>query len=206
MERQEACLDRKITNLDISLDRHLSMLSDVKLVMIMVDTDSYEHDQIQVVRLMNLVENKTREANLSRAKACNSVLSGIDHRTHGNRSQANIILRKVERWLERGDMMNAEITEHSSQIEECNNRILMAECQSRQASTAKRDLEYDIIGIQYHLFNARRHHEELKRSFEANRKFFLQLRDEEERFGLVSISESEYWSALRDIFSECHKV
>ena len=58
MERQEACLDRKITNLDISLDRHLSMLSDVKLVMIMVDTDSYEHDQNQVVGLMNLVENK----------------------------------------------------------------------------------------------------------------------------------------------------
>ena len=74
---------------------------------------------------------------------------------------------------------------------EFNNRIQVAECQGRRALAVKRDLEYDIIGIQYHLFNAWRHREELKRSFEANRKLFLQLRDEEERFGLVSISESD---------------
>ena len=56
---------------------------------------------------------------------------------------------------------------------------------------------FGIIGIQYHLFTARSHREELKQSFEANRKIFLQLRDEEERFGLVSISESDEADDLR---------
>ena len=59
-------------------------------------------------------------------------------------------------------------------------------------------MEYNIIGIQYHLFTARRHRKELKRSFEANRTLFLQLRDECERFGLVSISESDEEYDLRN--------
>ena len=42
MERQEARLDRKITSLDSSLDRHLSMLSDAKQVIWMADYGSYE--------------------------------------------------------------------------------------------------------------------------------------------------------------------
>ena len=159
MERQKACLEWKIINLDCSLDTHQSMLSNVKQVMILDDTGCYEYDQIQLVRLRNHVENKTREAKLSRTKAMNCVLAGIDHRTHGNRSQANVILRKVERWLEEADMLDVEITEHSSQIEECNNRIQMAESQAMRASAVKRDLEYDIIGIQYHLFNSRRQRE-----------------------------------------------
>ena len=55
-----------------------------------------------------------------------------------------------------------------------------------------------MIGIQYHLFTARRHPEELKRSFEANRKLFLQLRDEWERFELVTESESDKADDLRN--------
>ena len=53
MERQEARLERKITSLDSSLDRHLSMLSDVRKVMLRADTGRYEYDQIQLVRLRN---------------------------------------------------------------------------------------------------------------------------------------------------------
>ena len=116
MEQQEARLERKITSLDSSLDRHLSMLSDAKQVIWMADTGRYEYDQDQLVRLMDHVETKIREAKLSRAKACNLVHSGIDHRTLGNRSQANVILRKVERWIEEADILDVEITEHSSQI------------------------------------------------------------------------------------------
>ena len=63
---------------------------------------------------MDQVETKTREANLSRAKANNLVLSGIDHRTHGNRTQANVILRKVECWIEEANILDVEIAEHSS--------------------------------------------------------------------------------------------
>ena len=173
------------------------MLSNVRQVMILDDTGCYEYNQNQFVRLMNHVENKTREAKLSRAKACNLVLAGIDHRTHGNRSQANVILRKVEPWLEEADILDVEITEHSSQIEECNNRIQMAKCQAIRTSTVKRDLEYDIIGIQYQLFTSRRQREEIRRDFEVNRKLFLQLREEEDRFGLVSVSESDEADELR---------
>ena len=91
----------------------------------------------------------------------------------------------MERWLEEADILDVERTEHSSQIEECNNGIQMAECQAIRTSTVKRDLEYDIIGIQYQLFSSRRQHEEIRRDFKANRKLFLQLREEEDRFGLV---------------------
>ena len=44
IEQQEARLDRKITSLDSSLDRHLSMLSDAKQVIWMADYGSYEYD------------------------------------------------------------------------------------------------------------------------------------------------------------------
>ena len=74
----------------------------------------------------------------------------------------------------------------------------MAEHQGRRAQTVKRDFEYDIIGIQFQLSTARRHREELQQRFEANRKLFLQLRDKCERFGLVSISESDEADDLRN--------
>ena len=112
--------------------------------------------------LVDQVEAKTREANMSKAKAYDLALSGIDHRTLGNRTQANQELRKVERWIEEATILDVEIAEHSSQLMRLNKRIKVAECQGRRAERVKRDLEYDIIGIQYHLFSARRHHEELK--------------------------------------------
>ena len=88
-------------------------------------------------------------------------------------------------------MLDGEIAEHSSQLMRLNKRIEVTERQARQVRAIKKDLEYNEIGIQYQLSVARRHREEFTRNFEANRKIFLQLRDEEERFGLVSISESD---------------
>ena len=123
-------------------------------------------------------------------------MSGIDHRIHGNRTKANRELRKVERWIEEATILDGEIAKHSSQIMRLNKRIEVAECQGRRAQAVKKDLEYDIIGIQYHLFTARRHREELKRSYEANRKLFLQLRDEFDRVELVTISESDEGDVL----------
>ena len=68
--------------------------------------------------------------------------------------------------------MDVEIAEHSRQLMRIDKRIEVAECHGRQEQAVKKDLEYNIIGIQYHLFNARRHCEELKPSFQANRNFF----------------------------------
>ena len=72
-----------------------------------------------------------------------------------------------------------------------NKRIEMAEHQRRRAQTIIREVEHDLNGVQLHLSTAQCHREELKWSYEANHILFLQLRDEEERYGLVSISESD---------------
>ena len=82
--------------------------------------------------------------------------------------ETELELIKVEHWIEEATMLDVEIAEHSSQLMRLNKRIEVAERQGRQAQAVKKDLEFDIIGIQYQLFTARRHHEELKRSFEAN--------------------------------------
>ena len=91
--------------------------------------------------LVDQVEAKTREANLSRAKAYNLVISGIDHRTHGNRIQANQELRKVERWIEEATILDVEIAENSSQLMRLIKRIEVAECQGRREQAVKKDLE-----------------------------------------------------------------
>ena len=141
MERQEACLDRKITILESDHDRHLSMLSDARQVILMADYDSYEYEQNQLVVLVDQVEAKTREANLSRAKAYDLALSGIDHRTHGNKTQVNQELRKVERWIDEATILDVEIAENSSQLMRLIKRIKVAECQGRREQAVKEDLE-----------------------------------------------------------------
>ena len=67
----------------------------------------------------------------------------------------------------------------------------MAEHQRRQAQAIIREVEYDLKAVQVHISTAERHREELQRSYEAIWVNFLQLREEEERYGLVSVSESD---------------
>ena len=196
MKRQGARLDRKIAILEGDNARHLIMLSDARKAILMADYGSYEYKQNLLVVLMDQVEAKTRKANLNRAKAYDLALSGIDNRTHGNRTRANQELRKMERWIDEATILGVEIAEHSSQLMRLNKPIEVAESQGRQAQAIKKNLEYDIIGIQYHLFTARRHREELKRSFEATRKLFLQLRDEFDQVELVTISQSDEGDVL----------
>ena len=117
------------------------MLSDARQVILLSDYGSYEYDQNQLVVLVDQVEAKTRKENLSRAKAYNLALSGIDHRTHGNRTRANQELRKVEHWIEEATILDAEIAEHSSQRMRPNKRIEVAEYQGRRAQAVKKDLE-----------------------------------------------------------------
>ena len=62
----------------------------------------------------------------------------------------------------------------------------------------KGDLERDIIGFRYQLYNSQRQLEEIKRDLKENRKLFLQLRDEEERLGMISVSESDEADKARE--------
>ena len=190
MEWQETRLERKIASLEQNLDDHLLMVSSV-VESIEMYKASYMRHQGQVTRLMHDAENKTREAERFRGMACNSVVMGIDHRTHGNKSQANSILRQVERWLQESDQLDLEVKEHSNRHEEWNREIQRAECLAVQHADCKRDLERDIIGFQYQLYNSQRQLEEIKRDFKGNWKLFLQLRDEVEWVGMISVSESD---------------
>ena len=62
----------------------------------------------------------------------------------------------------------------------------------------KGDLEQDIIGFRYQLYNSQRQLEGIKRDLKENRKLFLQLRDEEERLGMISVSESDEAAEARE--------
>ena len=95
-------------------------------------------------------------------------------------------------------MLDGEIAVHSSRLMKLNRRIEMAEHQRRQAQTIIREMEYDLKAVQARISTAERYREELQRSYEANRVNFLQLREEEERYGLVSISESDEAEDLRN--------
>ena len=86
MERQEARLNRKIHILDNEHTCYLIMISDTRQVIMQADYDASKYDQNQLVVLMDQVEAKTGKANLSRAKAYELAVSGIDHRTHGNKT------------------------------------------------------------------------------------------------------------------------
>ena len=95
-------------------------------------------------------------------------------------------------------MLDGEIAVHSSRLMKLNKRIEMAEHERRQARTIIREVEYDLKAVQVHISTAECHREELQRSYEANRVNFFQLREEEERYRLVSISESDEAEDLRN--------
>ena len=141
MKRQDARLGRKIASLESEEVRHDIMLSDARTVIWMADYAAKEYDQNQLVMLVDQVEAKTREANLSRAKAYDLALSGIDHRTHGNKTQLNQELRKVECWIDEATILDVEIAENSSQLMRLIKRIKVAECQGRREQAVKEDLE-----------------------------------------------------------------
>ena len=62
----------------------------------------------------------------------------------------------------------------------------------------KGDLERDIIGFRYQLYNFQRQLEETKQDLKENRKLFLQIRDKEERLGMISVSESDEADEARE--------
>ena len=94
--------------------------------------------------------------------------------------------------------MDIEIKEHSNRIEKGNNRIQIADCCALRNAHFKGDLERSVIGFQYQLFRFRQQLEEIRREFEENRRLVSQLRDEEDRFGIVALSEREEADKARE--------
>ena len=197
MEHQRTRLDRKIAVLEGNEVRHSIRLLEAKQAILTADYDGYEDNQNQLIVLMDQVEAKSRKADLNRARAYDLALAGIDNRIHGNRIRATQELRKMERWMDEAIILDIEMARHSNQLMRLKKRIEVTESMGRRAQTIKKDLEYNLIIIAFNLSTARCQREELKQSFETNRKLFLQLRDEFQRFELVTILESDNADDLR---------
>ena len=54
-----------------------------------------------------------------------------------------------------------------------------------------------MVRVQFHISTAERHLKELQRNYEDIRQLSLRLRDEEERYGLISMSENDAAEDLR---------
>ena len=59
-----------------------------------------------------------------------------------------------------------------------------------------------MVRVQFHISTAERHLKELQRNYEDIRQLSLRLRDEEERYGLISMSEND---AAEDLRSRAEK-
>ena len=82
------------------------MQSEAKQVIWQATYDIKKYDQNQLIVLVDQVEAKTREANLRRSKTYELAVSGIYHRTRGDRSRANQELNKVEHWIEEATVLD----------------------------------------------------------------------------------------------------
>ena len=94
-------------------------------------------------------------------------------------------------------MLDGEILEHSSQLIYLSRQIEISEHVRSRAQNIMREVEHDLERVQFHISTAVRHCEELQRSYEDICQLSLRLRDEEERYGLISMSEGDAAEDLR---------
>ena len=59
------------------------------------------------------------------------------------------------------------------------------------------EVKCDLERVQFHISTAERHLKELQRNYEDVRQLSLRLRDEKERYGLISMSESDVAEDIR---------
>ena len=103
----------------------------------------------------------------------------------------------MARWIEEAIVLDGEISEHSSQLMKLCRQSEMAELDRRRAQNIMIEVKHDLDRVQFHISTAERHREELQRRYEEVRQLSLWLRDEEERYGLIFMSESEAAEDLR---------
>ena len=118
---------------------------------------------------------------------------------------ANEVLLRVARWIEEAIVLDGEISEHSSQLIKLCRQSEMAEHDRRRAQNIMIEVKHDLDRVQFHISTAERHREELQWRYEDVRQLSLRLRDEEERYGLIFMSESEAAEDLRSqaMTAEC---
>ena len=67
----------------------------------------------------------------------------------------------------------------------------------RRAQNILIEVKYDLDRVRFHISTAERHREELQRKYKDVNELSLRLRDEEERYGLIWVSEREAPVELR---------
>ena len=103
----------------------------------------------------------------------------------------------MARWIEEAIVLDGEISEHSSQLMKLCRQSEMAEHDRRRAQNIMIEVKHDLDRVQFHISTAEHHREELQWRYKEVRQLSLRLRDEEERYGLVFMSESEAAEDLR---------
>ena len=146
---------------------------------------------------MDQVEAKTKKADLLRSKAYSLAVPGIYMRMCGNRDRANEVLLRVALWIEEAIVLDGEISEHSSQLMKLCKQSEMAEHDRRRAQNIMIEVKHNLERVQFHISTAERHRKELQRNYKDIRQLSLRLRDEEEWYGLISMSESDAAEDLR---------
>ena len=197
MRRQESRLIRKYFILSEEDTRLFKTQLDTESVIGQATFNIKMYYRGTLVELVDQVEANTKEGNLLRSKAYNLAVSGNYNRECGNRDRANEEMLRVNRWIEEAIVLDGEISEHSSQVMELSKQIETSEHDIRRARNILREVKYDQDRVQVHMSTAERHREELHLKYKDIRQLSLRLRDEEERYGLISMSESEAAEDLR---------
>ena len=92
-------------------------------------------------------------------------------------------------WLEEAIVLDGEISEHSSQLMKLCKQSEIASHDKRRAQNILIEVKYDLDRVRFHISTAERHREELQRKYEDVNELSLRLRDEEEQYGLICMSE-----------------
>ena len=103
----------------------------------------------------------------------------------------------MARWIEEAIVLDGEISEQSSQFVQLCRRCETAAHDRRRAQNVVIEVKYDLDRVRFHISTAERHRKELQRKYEDVNQLSLRLRDEEERYGLICMSEREVAEDLR---------
>ena len=104
----------------------------------------------------------------------------------------------MARWINEAIVLDGEISEHSSQLMQLCKQIEVAEHERRRAQNILIEVNHDLERVQFHISTAERHLTELQRNYEDIRLLSLRLRNEEERYGRNSMSDSYAAKGLRN--------
>ena len=151
----------------------------------------------KIIKLVDWVKAKTKQTELLRSRAYELAVPGIYERMCGNKGRASEMLLSVVLCIEDAIELDEEISEHSSKLIELCKEVEVAEHDRRRARTVLTEEKYNLDRVQFHISTALRHSIELQRKYEDASQLTLHVRNEEERYGQLCLTDREVAEDLR---------